>query len=81
MLLMIWGKCQREHGVHVANIAADVDSRYVHMVVMTQACSKMDNVAEKLKNVTKSLMNVLPGIITAWGLEYISWNLDDSSWL
>jgi hypothetical protein len=31
----------------VARAAAEVDSRYVHMAVMTQACAKMDEVAVK----------------------------------
>jgi hypothetical protein len=38
-----------EHDFRVGNTVADFDSRYVHMAVMSQACSKMDGVAEKLK--------------------------------
>jgi hypothetical protein len=36
-----------QHGVHVAKAAADVDGRYVHMTVMTTACTKMDLIADK----------------------------------
>jgi uncharacterized coiled-coil protein SlyX len=44
-----------EHRVRVAN----VDSRYVHMTVMTQVCGKMNDVAEKMKNVANRFINVL----------------------
>jgi hypothetical protein len=54
-------KVSSEHEVRVAHAAADVGSRYVHMAVMSRACSKMDGVAEKLKNVANNLMNVLAG--------------------
>jgi hypothetical protein len=76
-------KVSREHVVCVANVAANVDSRYVHMAVMTRACGKMDGVAEKLKNVANSLVNVLAGPSPPHEMqeEYISWNLDDSGWV
>jgi hypothetical protein len=51
-------KVSEEHGVRVAH-AANVDSRYVHMAVMTRACGKMVDVAEKLESVTNTLRNAL----------------------
>jgi uncharacterized protein YukE len=54
-------KLTRDHGVYVARAAAEVDSRYVHMAVMTQACVKMDEVADKMENVVTRLMDVWAG--------------------
>jgi hypothetical protein len=39
-------KVTREYGVCVANAATYVNSRYVHMAVMTRPYGKMDDVAE-----------------------------------
>jgi hypothetical protein len=50
-----------EHDFRVGNTVADFDSRYVHMAVMSRACSKMDGVAEKLKNVANNHINVFAG--------------------
>jgi hypothetical protein len=45
----------------VARAAAEVDSRYVHMAMMTQACAKMDEVAVKMENAVTRLMDVWAG--------------------
>jgi hypothetical protein len=76
-------KVSREHEVCVANAAADVDGRYVHMVVMTRVCGKMDGVVEKLEIVDKSRRNVLAEESPPHEVqeEYISWSLDDPGWV
>jgi hypothetical protein len=52
-------KVSVEHGVHVVKAAVDVYGRYVHMAVMTRACTKMDVVANKLETAAKTLRKPL----------------------
>jgi hypothetical protein len=68
-------KVTREYGVCVANAATYVNSRYVHMAVMTRPCGKMDDVA-KVENVMAG-----PSPPHEVQEEYISWDLDDSGWV
>jgi hypothetical protein len=73
----------RDHGVCVANAVAGVDGQYVHLEVMTRACSKMVDVAEKLESVAYTLRNALsqespPREVQE---EMISQNLDDPGWV
>jgi hypothetical protein len=76
-------KVTRDHGVCVANAAADVDSRYAHMATMTRARGKMDEVAEKLDNVANSFISVLVVESPPHEMqeEYISSNLDGPGWV
>jgi hypothetical protein len=75
----------REHGVRVAKVAADVDGRYVHMVVMSRACGKMDNIVEKLENSANKLFHLVPEESPAREVqeEYFSfnYNIDNLGWV
>jgi hypothetical protein len=72
-----------DHEIHVAKVAADVEGRYVHMVVITRACGKMGVVADKLKTTAKTLRKAMtkespPREVVE---ECMSVSFDDPGWM